>query len=253
VPSRAPDAPAPEAEAPLPPPSVDAFGHPYRWLALGKIKYLEVVFGGAEPEEALPIVVLFHGLGDRPRLPTGGDPRERRLRMIFPEAPYRFDAGFAWYPIRVRDREPEAMAAALVQTGNELAELLARLEARYPGPCKPIVSGFSQGGIVTFALAVEHPRAMEAAFPMSAWLPPALVEHATARAPRLPRLRMTHGGADEVVPFEETRRIVDRLASEGAPIELTVFEGVGHRFDDAMKRDLDRWIGESVERCASAP
>jgi predicted esterase len=93
---------------------------------------------------------------------------------------------------------------------------------------------------------------MSAAFPMSAWLPPELVERAVERASVLPRLRMTHGDRDHVVPFEETRRIVDRLASSGAPIELEVVPGVGHRFTDVMKRDLARWIDESLAACRAA-
>ncbi len=252
-PTRLPEATANgRVELALPAPSTDAFGHPYRWLSLGKLKYLELVLGGADPGDTLPIAVLIHGLGDHPRIPTESDREEFPIRVLLPEAPLRWDAGKAWYPIRVRDGRPEDMAKALRQTTNELAGFLAAAEERYSSPCPPLVAGFSQGGIVTWALAVRHPGAISAAFPMAAWLPPELASEANERARELPPLRMMHGDRDEVVPFAATRNIVEALEARGADIELEAAPGVGHDLSAGMKRRLARFFGEGAARCVGA-
>ncbi len=254
TPTRLPADPpsAARVEEPLPAPSRDAFGHPYRWLSLGKLKYLEVVLGGADPDDPLPLAVIVHGLGDRPRIATEPEPEEFPVRVLLPEAPAKFGDGTAWYPIRVRDGRPEDMAKALRQTATELASFLEAAEARYASPCRPVVAGFSQGGIVAWSLAVRHPGAVAAAFPMAAWLPPELAAAATAHARDLPPLELMHGDADAVVPLAGTRPIVDDLAARGARIELEVVEGAGHELGPAMRRRLARFLGEHAARCAQS-
>lgn len=244
---------APEPSESLPPYSRDPFGHPFRWLSLGKLKYLEVVLGGADPDEPLPLVVVFHGLGDRPRVASEPEPAEFRARVLLPEAPQPFGEGRAWVPIRVRDDRPEDMAKALRQTSLELDGFLTAAQERYPSPCLPLVAGFSQGGIVAWALTARHPQAMLASFPMAAWLPPELAELSVERARELPPLRTMHGELDEVVPFTATRSLVEALDARGVDIELEAIPGVGHEFTDEMKRRFASYIEDAAARCKDAP
>ncbi|MBC7172932.1 MAG: dienelactone hydrolase family protein, partial [Polyangiaceae bacterium] len=195
---------------------------------------------------------IVHGLGDRPRIAREPEPEEMPLRVLMPEAPTPFDRGRAWFPIRVRDGRGADMAKALRQTTHELADFLDAAVARYGSPCRPIVAGFSQGGIVAWALAVRHPDSVTAAFPMASWLPPEIATEARQRAPSLPPVRMLHGDRDRIVPLRGTHSIVEVLAAGGASIELEVEEGAGHELTAGMKLRLARLFGESIARCVDA-
>ena len=47
-------------------------------------------------------------------------------------------------------------------------------------------------------------------------------------------IRLFHGSADDYVPVEPTRRYVDRLKHAGKEIQLTVYEGARHAFDNPL-------------------
>jgi dienelactone hydrolase len=47
-------------------------------------------------------------------------------------------------------------------------------------------------------------------------------------------IRLFHGSADDYVPVEPTRRYADRLKHAGKDIQLTVYEGARHAFDNPL-------------------
>jgi dienelactone hydrolase len=47
-------------------------------------------------------------------------------------------------------------------------------------------------------------------------------------------IRFFHGSADDYVPVEPTRRYVDRLQRAGKDVQLTVYEGARHCFDNPL-------------------
>ena len=47
-------------------------------------------------------------------------------------------------------------------------------------------------------------------------------------------IRIFHGSADDYVPVEPTRRYVDRLRRAGKDVQLTVYEGARHAFDNPL-------------------
>ena len=53
-----------------------------------------------------------------------------------------------------------------------------------------------------------------------------------------------HGTADPIIPFSESREMVDALKKRGVDIRLTAYEGVGHNAWDQAYADeeLYRWL-----------
>jgi len=231
----------PEAEPrPL---SVDAPGIQARQGDVEGLVYLEVVLGEIDPDTPLPMVVLIHGRGDRPRVPGGPFYGIREpMRIVMPRAPTPLGTGFTWLPVRARDGEDDVLAYWLEMMALRIAHLVRVLRDVRPTLGEPIVSGFSQGGMLTFTLAVEHPDAMGVAIPLAGWLPPPLWPSTVDPLQPYPPILSMHGTSDEAVRFEPTRRAVERLRELGLYVELRPFSEAGHRMSTEMNRQFRHWL-----------
>lgn len=242
--------PAPVA-APAPPPS-----KPGRLRQTAGVDHLEFVHvaPGTPSAEApaadavLPLIIALHGRGDDPEgfehlldgLPV-------HARVIVPRAfdPLG-DEGYSWFPIRARSADVAALARGIDSAGDRLAVMIAELSKTRPTRGKALVTGFSQGGMLSFALAVDHPDLIAAAVPIGGWLPPPLVPAALPRAP-LPTIVALHGEADVVVPFAPTRESVDALKNQGWPVTLHPFPDVAHQIPPPIRRELYVQLQRAVE------
>lgn len=238
-----PESPAP-TEAPagadtFTPPGPDGYGR------AGSLRYLEHVLGGA-PEATLPMVVVIHGLGDSPG-PHWLDlvQLRRPARLIMPEGPTPYMGGFAWFPFRARDNDPKQLASGISAAAERLAEALAILQQKRPTRGLPIVTGFSQGGMLSFALALRHPERLRLALPISGLLPEPLWPTAPATG-KIPPILALHGTADELVPFPPTERLVAHLKAQRYDATLVAYEGVGHSISDAMRARVGSTLNEAL-------
>ena len=129
---------------------------------------------------------------------------------------------------------------------------IKKVHAQRPTLGTPIVTGFSQGGMLTFALAVGHPDAVGDALPMAGWLPPQLTPDAPYEPERQVPIRSAHGTADPIVRFEPTRVLIDLLAGLGWNASLKPFEGVEHVMSPEMNAQFEQWLEESLAARAPA-
>jgi phospholipase/carboxylesterase len=253
--SGAPSAPTTPPERPSAAPQANAAAAPVvpDDPKAGNLYYVEVVLGGAKPDDELPMIVAIHGLGDDPRnFAHLFDTFTDRARLILPRgiAASAGGGGWSWFPQRARDADVEALGLGIAAAADELAttiEILAR-ERKTVG--KPIVTGFSQGGMLSFAIAVRHPELVAIALPVGGWLPPPLVpsEHAPKGAPPL---RAFHGTDDAAVKLAPTTIAVDALKKLGWDVELHTYAGVGHVITPEIHRDLSDALVDAVR--ASKP
>jgi phospholipase/carboxylesterase len=204
---------------------------------VGEIHYLEFVTGGADPESPLPMIVALHGLGDSPQgFRTLLEAFDRPARVILPRALDAHDEGWSWFPIRARDRDIEALAQGIDHAADVLAPAIAELTQQRPTLGKPIVTGFSQGGMLSFALAVDHGELFAAALPIGGWLPEPLWP--AAPNPSAAPIFAFHGDADAAVRYEPTKLCVEQLQVLGYRAELRTYVGVGHMISPVIHLDL---------------
>lgn len=214
----------------------------------GDLEYLEVVLGGARAEDTLPMIVAIHGLGDDPRNFAGlFDAFPERARLILPRAPDAFeDGGWSWFPVRARDRDVDSLSRGIEGAADKIAASVALLQQQRPTVGQPIVTGFSQGGMLAFALAVHHPNVAGAAVPVGGWLPPPLWPASKGDGTAYPRIVALHGTADTAVYFDTTKEAVDHLAGLGFEVELKAYEGVPHVLTPELRNDLTLALVDAV-------
>lgn len=211
----------------------------------GGIHYLVRYTGGATPDETLPMVVAIHGLGDRPERFALLRGYPGQLRVIVPRALDPHGRGFSWFPIRARNPDRERVARGLRAATDKVATMIEAVTKRYPTRGKPIVTGFSQGGMLSFALAVTHPELVAAALPVAGVLPEPMWP--SAKAPDdPPPIVALHGDADPLLAIDATRQTVAALREAGFEATLTEYPGVPHRIQPNMRRDLFRHIHQAI-------
>jgi phospholipase/carboxylesterase len=216
------------------------------------VRYLERITGGAAPGDALPLVIAVHGHGDRPDAFAGlFDGFSGRARFIFPYGePY--GDGFSWFALSAR-LNPDAIAAGTERAADRLAAMIAALVAERPPLGKPILTGFSQGGMLSYTLAVLHPESLGEAFPVGGLLAPPHWPSTWAVGKTQARIEAFHGDADRTVPIEVDRQTSVRLRAVGFTAELHEYPGVAHAVPADMRRDLQAAIAAAVLRAAAAP
>lgn len=234
APAPAPASPAPANPAPASP--APASPAPALRSAAG-IEYVELLTGPAGSEDRLPMIVAIHGLGDRPEHFAGllvGLPVA--ARVILPRGLDPVDDGFSWFPIRARSSDIAGLSRGIAGAGDRLVPFVRELVAARPTVGKPVVTGFSQGGMLSFYLAVAAPELFAAAVPVGGWLPPPLWP--TDRPAVAPTIVALHGEADTAVKFAPTREAVDKLKQLGWPAELKSWPEVGHAIPPPIRREL---------------
>jgi phospholipase/carboxylesterase len=211
-------------------------------VAPAPLAYVEQVLGGRADDE-LPMLIALHGLGDSPEafleLFAGLD---LRVRIIAPRAPDPYAVGTSWFPID----DPARAPGAIVDRAASIVRLADHVRKLRPTRGLPLVTGFSQGGMLSFAIAAYHPQHFHAALPIAGTLPPAMPPY--HEAPEGFRVTAFHGRADSRIAYAGAEQTLARLHAVGTTATLEGFAGLGHgispalrqRYVEALERELAR-------------
>lgn len=192
--------------------------------------YIEFATGGARLEESLPIVFFLHCRGCRPEgLAKHLEGLSSRARVVMPrgnatDSPYPM-----WFDEKARTPNQSALAAQMDDEAKGMARFIAEANECLMGDGPPVVTGHSQGGMLTFAVAAEAPGLVKAAVPVAGWLPVDLWPRS------LPPTSVVHGTNDRTVDYARTADFVARASDAGLPIELFAIEGSGHGLSAGLK------------------
>lgn len=196
-------------------------------------------FTNDAPDDA-PIVVAIHGRGDSPKnfrelyKRFGG-----KVRLLVPKAYTPFHTGFSWFDLHEGMTDAELGASV----GGAL-ERLHRAVASLVGGKRYIVTGFSQGGILSYGFAARYPAEVRCALPVAGSLPGPLLP-----GPKQPaaKTRAFHGEADDVIAAKWGLATVETFKREGADARLTTYPGLGHSISDALLADYFAALAECVD------
>lgn len=243
-----------DAGPPLPEPPPDTPTFQVRQDERDGIFFLEVIIGQAAQQDALPMLVVLHGRGGSAQIPGGPFlGLTHPVRVIVPQATDRLGEGYEWLPVYVGEGLVDRLSSTLFAQASRLAGLVRDLASERSAPGKVIVSGFSQGGLLTITLALYHDDLVGEAFPLSCWLPPPLVPSYRRADLRYPRIRSMHGTADTTIPLGPTRELFSDLVTLGFDATLVPFEGVGHTISDDENTLFHLWLEAAVCRAVADP
>jgi phospholipase/carboxylesterase len=244
-----PDTSMIDAGPPLPEPPPDSPTFVVRQEERDGIYFLEVVIGDATLRDELPMLVVLHGRGGSAQIPGGPFlGLTHPVRVIVPQATERLGEGYEWLPVYVGEGLVDRLSSTLFAQASRVAALVRQLSEERPTTGRVIVSGFSQGGLLSITLALYHDDLIGEAFPLACWLPPPLVPTYRRADLAYPRIRSMHGTADTTIPFGPTRDLFTHLASLGFDVTLVPFEGVAHTISADENALFHVWLDAAVCR-----
>lgn len=212
------------------------------------LSFVEALSGGARGDDALPMIVALHGRGDRPeRFRAHIAALPVPARVILMRAPISSGAGWAWF-FAPPERTQAPSSQRITQLAPVLAAAIDRVRATRPTIGRPLLTGFAEGGMMAYGLAVLHPDELAAAVPIAAYLPAPLLARLPEDPRRVPPITALHGERDPVVPVDADRVGVHALRSCGVEASLRAYAGAGHEITSEMRDHLGLVLRLAIER-----
>ena len=150
--------------------------------------------------------------------------------------------GYAWFPLTLVQPPTEQDVATGIDAAQTFVDAAL---AKYPVDEKRIaLLGFSQGGLIAFALALKDPDRFKALAALSTWLPDDLNDSLKADGSKLPTW-VQHGTKDEVIAVSRARDTKQKLEARGVPLTYKEYE-MGHEISAESLRDLVGWLSQNL-------
>ena len=188
---------------------------------------------GDVPEGGWPVILFLHGAAER------GNDGLRQTRVGLGPA---LLAGPDAYPaIAVLPQCPPRTGWFGVAADAALLALDETIEEYECDESRLYVTGISMGGFGSFLLASENPELFAAAVPICGGGNPEAMAEALQDIP----IWVFHGAADDVVPVDRSREMVEAIRAAGNQrLRYTEYPGVGHNSWDLAyaEAELPAWL-----------
>lgn len=196
-----------------------------------------------------PLLLLLHGYGSNEAdLFSFASELPDEYYIISARAPYDLQYGsYAWYAINFdADQNKFSDHEQAKISRDVIAQFIDELIETYPIDAKDItLLGFSQGSILSYAVALSHPEKIKRVIALSGYVSEPILEE-NYRNNDFSNLSIfaSHGTVDQVIPVEWARKTKPFLENLG--IQSTYKEyPVGHGVAPQNFYDFKNWLIEN--------
>lgn len=193
-----------------------------------------------------PVLILLHGYGSNEQdLFSFASELPGDYYVISVRAPYDLMYGsYAWYAINFdADENKFSDIGQARQSRDLIANFIDEILQTYPIDSKQVtLIGFSQGCILSYAVAVSFPEKVQRVVAMSGYFNAEIAKDGFAEND-LKQLQIfaSHGSVDQVVPVEWARKAAPQLKLLGIKIEYIEYP-VGHGVSPQNFFDFRNWL-----------
>ena len=193
-----------------------------------------------------PLLLVLHGYGSNEEdLFSFAAELPDEYYVISVRAPYDLQYGsYAWYAINFDADENKFSDLEHAKTSRDLiANFIDELVANYPIDANNItLVGFSQGAILSYAIALSYPEKVQRVVAMSGYLNMDILNENYLRND-LSKLKIfaSHGTVDQVIPVDWARKakpMLDKLGIETIYKEYPI----GHGISPLNFYDFKTWL-----------
>ncbi|AWH85930.1 phospholipase [Flavobacterium album] len=199
-------------------------------------------------QEKNPLLLLLHGYGSNEEdLFSFAAQLPDEYFIISARAPYNLPPyGHAWYAINFDAGMNKFSDEVQAKSSRDLiAKFIDEVTAAYPVDKERItLIGFSQGAILSYAVALTYPEKIERVAALSGYLNTDIIEK-DFHDKDISKLRffISHGMADQVIPVEWARKAPEFLKALGIKEEYHEYP-VGHGVAPQNFYDVLAWLNK---------
>ncbi len=196
-----------------------------------------------------PVVFMLHGYGSNEEdLFSFADELPKEYTIISVRAPYKLPGfGYAWYAINFdagqnqwSNNEQAVESRELVMKFIDEACKLYNLDVK-----NITLLGFSQGSILSMAIAISYPRKVKNVIALSGYLnADILKENYRKDNHSALHFYVSHGTSDQVIPIEWARKTPEFLKNLGINYKYEEFP-VGHGVAPQNFYSFRNWLTKS--------
>ncbi|ALM50551.1 phospholipase [Flavobacterium psychrophilum] len=196
-----------------------------------------------------PLLLLLHGYGSNEEdLFSFAAQLPDEYFIVSARAPYNLPqySGHAWYAITFdNDMNKFSDDKQAAESRDLIVKFIDELIATYPIDKDNItLAGFSQGAILSYAVALTYPEKVKRVLALSGYLNMDIVGKSLhAEDASKVRFFISHGTVDQVIPIEWARKAPEFLKNLGLDVEYHEYNA-GHGVAPQNFYDLVSWLNK---------
>lgn len=198
--------------------------------------------------EKNPLLLLLHGYGSNEKdLFSFASELPEHYYIISAKAPYDLQYGsYAWYAINFdADQNKFSDHEQAKESRDLIATFIDELIQNYPIDTKDVaLIGFSQGAILSYAVALSYPEKVQKVVAMSGYLNTEIIAEGFEKNDFTNlQIFASHGTVDQVIPVEWARNTPTILNQFKIPVVYKEYP-VGHGVAPQNFYDFRNWLLE---------
>ncbi len=192
-----------------------------------------------------PLLLLLHGYGsDENDLFSFASELPEHYFIISARAPIAMQPyGNAWYAITI-DHEGVKTSdnEAAIVSRDLIATFITEAVTEYDlDPFNVTLLGFSQGTILSYAVALTYPEKVKNVIGLSGYINEAIIDLKSAASYAHLNIYNSHGTVDQVIPIDAARQTPGYLSKLGIESSLSEFP-VGHGVHPTNFYEFKEWL-----------
>lgn len=198
--------------------------------------------------EKAPVIVMLHGYGsDENDLFSFASELPSEYAIISLKAPYQLQPyGNAWYEIHFdapQGKWNDDVQA--IESRDLINKVLSEIAEAYPVDAENLtLLGFSQGTILSFAVALSYPEKVKNVIGLSGYVHTNILKEGYESNDFSDlRAYSSHGSADQIIPVDWARKTQPFLKQLGIPCHYSEFP-VGHGVSPQNFYEFKEWLSQ---------
>ncbi len=195
-----------------------------------------------------PVLILMHGYGSNEAdLFSLTDKLPQNFLVISIQAPFNIgEDSYQWFAMETVNGVMQGNRRDIQHSVNKIKTIVPALVSKYNADAAQVyLSGFSQGGMMSYEVGLSAPELFKGIAPMSGRLF-AELQHKVKMSPALRRLRLFigHGDADDRVAYSFATQANTFLKQMGLHPELHTYKGMQHSISQQETAELSKWLSK---------
>lgn len=213
---------------------------------LSGYNYKELTNGTFSENENYPLIIALHWMGTNPdNFSKYLKGFKKTVRVLLVEAPYPLEEGYSFYrthPINYYDLQSDKKAAILIEEVDKLSCFVESVVKKYNSPKKPVIIGASQGGDLSYMMAIRYGDMIGLSCPLLATIENELITQCGKNDNCA--IVAFHGIEDPIVSIEDARNHIKQLTINKYNSKIIEYTDCGHEITKKMQSDYINLISK---------